>query len=614
MGALVKTKDRSLSMQALASPRSDRRRMLSILASITFACGDGGRPDDTRSDAFDGAHPDQGQAMKPVRRDAMATEVVADGAHDSPTDANATPDGGLDHPAPVLDGSPPQADARNPDAPADRRPNPPPTPEISDACARYAAAYCERSQTCAPFRFSWTSEDACRNYYQFACVSILTTPGIDEPPAQLRACASDLRSQSCDDFNGGRAVPTCFAMPGTVGIGGPCRISDQCGTGLFCGTRAGAAPGCGTCQPRVAPGASCTMSPICPRGHLCAGPPGATSGTCQRVAAAGDGCGPGVLCALNTVCIQGVCRRLPGGPGASCAQYIYCDLVQDLYCNRITLRCERNPQPAPAGAACGPRNDGSGAGQSCVPGARCIGSTSTRQGMCLADIAVGQPCTLLLGAFCEPPAQCVAGRCRSSSFANDPGARLNGSPHTGCHPPRARYTLLVPPLKDITCPHPRLLLVGINPSLRSWAVGHHFAGPGNPFWRLLHTAGLVPEPLTYEHDERLAAFGIALTNLCPRATRSAAELRPDEIEEGRVVLARKIARLKPRVVAFVGVSLYQTYFGLPRSGGPGPKPERIAGAAVFVVPNPSGLNASFPGFAHKLIWYERLRGFVDEQT
>jgi hypothetical protein len=65
------------------------------------------------------------------------------------------------------------------------------------------------------------------------------------------------------------------------------------------------------------------------------------------------------------------------------------------------------------------------------------------------------------------------------------------------------------------------------------------------------------------------------------------------------------------VVAFVGVSLYQAVFAHPRSGGPGPKPERLAGAAVFVVPNPSGLNASFPGFAHKLVWYERLRAFVD---
>jgi TDG/mug DNA glycosylase family protein len=155
-----------------------------------------------------------------------------------------------------------------------------------------------------------------------------------------------------------------------------------------------------------------------------------------------------------------------------------------------------------------------------------------------------------------------------------------------------------------------LLLVGINPSLRSGEVGHHFASPGNPFWRLLFAARLVPEPITAEQDRRLAEFGIALTNLCPRPTRSAADLTPAEMEIGRRALARKIGRIRPRVVAFVGVSLYQTFFKLKASGGPGAKPELIAGARVFVVPNPSGLNASFPGFSHKLIWYEQLQRFT----
>ncbi len=84
-------------------------------------------------------------------------------------------------------------------------------------------------------------------------------------------------------------------------------------------------------------------------------------------------------------------------------------------------------------------------------------------------------------------------------------------------------------LRDVVVPNPRLLLIGINPSLRSAEVGHHFASPGNPFWRLLFAAKLVPEALTAEQDRRLAEFGIALTNLCARGTRSAAELTPDEI-------------------------------------------------------------------------------------
>jgi double-stranded uracil-DNA glycosylase len=166
-------------------------------------------------------------------------------------------------------------------------------------------------------------------------------------------------------------------------------------------------------------------------------------------------------------------------------------------------------------------------------------------------------------------------------------------------------------LRDILCARPRVLLVGINPGLRSAALGHHFAGRGNPFWRLLAAARLTPVLLEFSEDRRLAEMGVALTNLCARPSRSAAELTPADFEVGRRALARKVARLRPPVVAFVGVSLYQVYFCLPRSGGPGPKPERIAGARVFVVPNPSGLNASFPGFEHKLIWYRRLRRFLD---
>src|SRR6187549_132715 len=119
-------------------------------------------------------------------------------------------------------------------------------------------------------------------------------------------------------------------------------------------------------------------------------------------------------------------------------------------------------------------------------------------------------------------------------------------------------------LKDVIVAEPKLLLVGINPGLRSGAVGHHFAGNGNPFWRLLAESKLTPRLLHYEEDERLADFRIALTNLCPRVTRTAAELEPDEIDRGRRALAKKIAKLGPRVVAFVGVSLYQTYFRLKK--------------------------------------------------
>lgn len=169
----------------------------------------------------------------------------------------------------------------------------------------------------------------------------------------------------------------------------------------------------------------------------------------------------------------------------------------------------------------------------------------------------------------------------------------------------------MPRLKPRLCPRPKILFVGINPSLRSAEVGHHFAGPGNPFWRLLHSAGLVPEALTYDDDARLIEWKLALTNIVPRATREASELAPAEYARGRVALARLITRLDPRVVAFVGSTVYRAFFGPRASGGAGPKPERIGQARVFVVPNPSGRNAAYPGFADKLTWFRRLRRFAD---
>ncbi len=166
-------------------------------------------------------------------------------------------------------------------------------------------------------------------------------------------------------------------------------------------------------------------------------------------------------------------------------------------------------------------------------------------------------------------------------------------------------------LRDILKPRPQILFVGINPSLRSAQAGHHFASPANPFWRLLYAARLVPEELKCEEDRRLLEFDLALTNLCARPTRAAAELSTAEMIAGQRMLARKIRRVRPRVVAFVGVSIYRRFFGAAQGEGAGPKDERIFGARVFVLPNPSGLNASFPGFKDKLIWFERLRTFAD---
>jgi double-stranded uracil-DNA glycosylase len=170
---------------------------------------------------------------------------------------------------------------------------------------------------------------------------------------------------------------------------------------------------------------------------------------------------------------------------------------------------------------------------------------------------------------------------------------------------------LMAKLRDILKQRPRILFVGINPSVRSEQLGHHFASPANPFWRLLYAAGLVPEELKYEDDARLPEFDLAITNLCARATRSAAELSTAEMIEGQRILTAKIKRVRPRMVAFVGVTIYRRFFGVAQGDGAGAKDEEIFGARVFVLPNPSGLNASFPGFKDKLIWFERLREFAE---
>ena len=110
---------------------------------------------------------------------------------------------------------------------------------------------------------------------------------------------------------------------------------------------------------------------------------------------------------------------------------------------------------------------------------------------------------------------------------------------------------------------------------------------------------------------RLPAFGLGVTNIVERATRGADELSPAEFAAGRRRLDATIARARPQVVAFVGLTVYQHFFARRLSGGPGPKPERVHGARVFVVPNPSGRNAAFPGFRDKLVWYRRLRRWID---
>ena len=159
----------------------------------------------------------------------------------------------------------------------------------------------------------------------------------------------------------------------------------------------------------------------------------------------------------------------------------------------------------------------------------------------------------------------------------------------------------------------RVLLVGINPGVRSSQVGHHFAGPSNRFWKLLYESRLVPEPIGYADDNRLPEWGFGITNLIPRPTPGIDTLRPEEYVAGAKALRRKIRRVKPEVVAFIGVTLFRSVFGR-RPGQPvalGLQEERLEGARVFVLPNPSGRNANY-SYAEMLKAFARLRRALED--
>ncbi len=147
------------------------------------------------------------------------------------------------------------------------------------------------------------------------------------------------------------------------------------------------------------------------------------------------------------------------------------------------------------------------------------------------------------------------------------------------------------PLPDVIAPGLRVLFCGINPSLLSAERGHHFARPGNRFWRALHGAGFTPRLLSPDEDGRLPEYGLGITNLVARPTRAASELTAEELRAGGVALERLVAAYAPQVLAVVGVTAWRTAFGRPKAAL-GPQPERLGGARVWVLPNPSGLNAN----------------------
>ncbi|MEO3869052.1 G/U mismatch-specific DNA glycosylase [Nonomuraea sp. B12E4] len=145
-------------------------------------------------------------------------------------------------------------------------------------------------------------------------------------------------------------------------------------------------------------------------------------------------------------------------------------------------------------------------------------------------------------------------------------------------------------IDDVLGPSPDVLFCGINPGLVSEATGHHFARPGNRFWPALHLSGFTPRRLAPAEQHLLPSYGLGITNIVPRASAKAAELTRQELVEGATELTAKVAAAGPEVLAVLGISAYRTAFGRPRSRI-GEQAEPVGGARVWVLPNPSGLNA-----------------------
>jgi len=187
------------------------------------------------------------------------------------------------------------------------------------------------------------------------------------------------------------------------------------------------------------------------------------------------------------------------------------------------------------------------------------------------------------------------------------GSEGEAGPAAGSAPARSRKSGSGPPARptpeqiraaegrtvpDVIAPGLRILFCGINPGLYSGAVGHHFARPGNRFWKALYRCGLTPRLLEPREERVLLDHGCGITNLVERATATAAELSNEDLIRGRRRLAGKVGYYQPAAVAVLGIGAYRTAFGRP-AAKMGPQRAGIGASRLWILPNPSGLNAHY---------------------
>ncbi len=149
-----------------------------------------------------------------------------------------------------------------------------------------------------------------------------------------------------------------------------------------------------------------------------------------------------------------------------------------------------------------------------------------------------------------------------------------------------------PAVEDVVAPGLDVLFCGINPGWASARAGHHFAHPGNRFWKALHRAGFTPELLSPRQERRLLAYGLGVTNLVDRPTASASDLPREELRRGAVTLTEKVRELRPRAVAFLGLGAFRIAFRAPQATV-GEQASGLAEARLWLIPNPSGLQARY---------------------
>lgn len=166
-------------------------------------------------------------------------------------------------------------------------------------------------------------------------------------------------------------------------------------------------------------------------------------------------------------------------------------------------------------------------------------------------------------------------------------------------------------VRDVIAPNLRVLFCGINPGLYTAAVGHHFARPGNRFWPALHVGGFTDRVLSPFDEHELLKSGYGITNVVSRTTATADQLSREEIIAGGEQLRAKVLRYQPRVLAVLGVGAYRTAFNQPKATI-GRQAETIGDTILWVLPNPSGLNANYqaPDLARL---FGELKAFSDSR-